>query len=382
MPDVHATLGPSSSSQWIHCPPSVRLGLEYGPPDTSTDYTREGTDAHAVCEYLLKTAEGIPMEDPRPSLHYYNEEMEECAEGYRDTVLEIRDQLAQKCPDPFMAVEQQVHFKEYVPGGFGTADCILIGDGEMYVVDFKYGKGVEVSAEDNPQLKCYGLGAYLAYGPLYDIENITLVIYQPRIGNFSRWSLTTEALLSWAENVLKPAADLASRGAGEFSSGPWCRFCKGKAVCRKRAEENLALARYDFARPDVLEDDEINAILSQASDFEKWLSDVRAYALHEALDGHLWDDFKVVEGRANRRYSDEGKAAALLQEAGYDPYEKKMKTISALEKEIGKKKFADLMDGLLTRPEGKPTLVPRTDKRPELNTAVSDFAAEAAEEEE
>lgn len=376
MPEVHSPLGPSSANQWIHCPPSKKFEAEYGPPDTSTEYAREGTDAHSVCEYLVKTALGQQMEDPRPSLHYYNEEMEECAEGYRDTVLELRDQLAQKCADPFVAVEQQVHFEEYVPGGFGTADCILIGNGEMYVVDFKYGKGVEVDATDNPQLKCYGLGSYLAYGALYDIEKITLVIYQPRIGNFSRWSLTTEELLRWAETVLKPAADLASRGGGEFSSGPWCRFCKAKAVCRKRAEENLALARYDFARPDVLEDDEIDAILAKAEDLEKWVSDIRTYALQEALKGHIWDDWKVVEGRANRKFKDEGKAVAALQAAGVDPYEKKMKTITSLEKEIGKKKFSELMDGLMTRPEGKPTLVPRSDKRPEMNTAVTDFAAE------
>lgn len=376
MPDVHATLGPSSSNQWIHCPPSIKLGLEYGPPDTSTDYTREGTDAHSVCEYLLKTAIGEPMKDPRSDLSYYNEEMEEAAEGYRDMVLELRDQLAQTCPDPFIAVEQQVHFEEYVPGGFGTADCILIGNGEMYVVDFKYGKGVEVDSTDNPQLKCYGLGAYLAYGDLYDIEKITLVIYQPRIGNFSRWSLTTKELLDWADSVLKPAADLASRGAGEYSSGPWCRFCKAKAICRKRAEENLALARYDFARPEVLEDDEINAILAQAGDFEKWIEDLKTYALREALKGKQWNDFKVVSGRAVRKFSDENKAAEVLKTAGYEPYEQKLKGISALEKEIGKKKFADMMDGLLIRPEGKPTLVSRNDKRPELTTAMIDFAEE------
>lgn len=372
MPDVHATLGPSSSNQWIHCPPSIKLGIEYGPPDTSTEYTREGTDAHSVCEYLLKTALGQQMEDPRPNLKYYNSEMEEAAEGYRDTVLEIRDQLAEKCADCFVAVEQQVHFEEYVPGGFGTADCILIGEGEMFVVDFKYGKGVEVSATDNPQLKCYALGAYLAYGALYDIEKITLVIYQPRISNFSRWSLSTDELLSWAETVLKPAADLASRGAGDFASGSWCRFCKAKAVCRKRAEENLALARYEFARPEILEEDEINIILDQADEFEKWISDVRTYALQEALHGRIWDDFKVVEGRSNRKFKDEGKAATVLSAAGFDPYEKKMKTITALEKEVGRKKFSELMDGLLTRPEGKPTLVRRSDKRPELMTNIKE----------
>lgn len=382
MPEIHATLGPSSANQWIHCPPSKKFEAEYGPPDSSNDYTREGTEAHSVCEYLLKKEIGIPMEDPRPSLQYYDSEMEESAQGYHDMVMEKRDQLQQNCSDIFMAVEQQVHFEEYVPGGFGTADCILIGNGQMFVIDFKYGKGVQVDATDNPQLKCYGLGSYLAFSPLYDIENITLVIYQPRISNFSEWSLTPDELLKWAEAVLKPAADLASRGAGEFSSGPWCRFCRAKAVCRKRAEENLALARYDFARPDTLEDDEIDAILAQADEFEKWISDVRTYALHEAMNGHIWDDFKVVEGRSNRKFSDEGKAAAALQSAGYDPYEKKMRTITSLEKEIGKKKFADLMGDLLTRSEGKPTLVPRSDKRPELNTAFNDFAEETAEEEE
>ena len=263
MPDVHARFSPSSAERYIRCPPSLLLGEEVGPEDNGSEYSREGTEAHSLCEYLLNQALGIPMEDPRPSFHYYNEEMQSCAEGYRDTILEIFESLRQTCRDPTIFVEQQVSLEEYVEGCFGTSDCIIIGDNHMYVCDYKHGKGVPVYAEENSQLKCYSLGAYLAFSPLYDIKEITLVIYQPRINNFSQWSLSTEALLNWAETVLQPAGEMALHGEGDFACGSWCRFCKAKAVCRKRAEENLAMTRYDFARPSTLGDDEVNVILER-----------------------------------------------------------------------------------------------------------------------
>ena len=173
MPDVHAKFSHSASDRLIHCPPSLVLGEQYGPEDTGSEYSREGTEAHSLGEYLLKQALGLPCEDPRPSLKMYSSEMQECAEGYRDTVLEIYETMKQTCPDAIISVEQQVSFEEYVAGGFGTSDCVILGDGHMYVVDYKHGKGVEVSAEDNPQLKCYALGSYLAFSPLYDIMDIT-----------------------------------------------------------------------------------------------------------------------------------------------------------------------------------------------------------------
>lgn len=376
MPDVHARFSPSASDRLIHCPPSLLLGEEVGPEDTSTDYTREGTEAHSVCEYLLRQALGEEMEDPRPGLHFYNEEMQECAEGYRDAILEIYETLKKGGAEPAVFVEQQVSLEEYIEDSFGTSDCIIIGDGHMYVCDYKHGKGVEVSAEDNSQLKCYGLGAYLAFSPLYDIFDITLVIYQPRISNYSRWSLSPEALLNWADTVLRPAAEKALHGEGDFACGSWCRFCKAKAVCRKRAEENLALARYDFARPSSLEDDEINIILERVDNLVAWAEDVRAYALQRALAGYAWDNWKVVEGRSNRKYTDEDAAARAVEKAGYDPYQRKLLPITEMQKMLGKKKFEDILGNYVIKPAGKPALVSRADKRPEMNSILNDFKEE------
>ncbi len=371
MPNKHARFSPSSADRYIHCTPSLRLGEEYGPSDTGSVFTAEGTEAHELGEYLLRTALGEAVEDPRPGMTYYNEEMQECAEGYRDAVLDLYHQLRLRSPDAALYVEQEVSFEEYVPGGFGTSDCVIIGDGEMLVVDYKHGKGVPVSAEGedgegNPQLKCYALGAYLAFESLYSIEKITLVIYQPRIGNFSQFSLSVEALLAWADKVLRPAAALALAGEGELACGSWCRFCRAKAVCRKRAEENLALARYDFARPPTLEDDEVNLILGKLPALEAWAADIRDYALQRALGGYAWDDFKLVEGRSTRHFTDEEAVAKIVEGVGLDPYERKVKGITAMTTLLGKARLNDLLGNLIEKAPGKPTLAPRSDKRPEL----------------
>ena len=376
MPDVHARFSPSASDRLIHCPPSLLLGEEVGPEDTSSDYTREGTEAHSLGEFLLRTALGEQMEDPRPGFHYYNEEMKECAEGYRDAVLEIFHTVQRDCPDAIISIEQRVSLEEYVEDSFGTTDALIIGNGEMFVIDYKHGRGVEVSAEENAQLKCYATGAYTAFSPLYDIRKITLVIYQPRISNYSQWSLTPEALLYWAENVLKPAADMALHGEGDFACGSWCRFCKAKAVCRKRAEENLSLARYDFARPSTLEDDEINIILGRVDNLIAWANDVKEYALERAMSGYAWDEWKVVEGRSIRKYSDEEAVAQAVKAAGYDPYQYKLLPLTEMQKMLGKKQFEELLGPWIIKPEGKPTLVSRADKRPEINTAMTDFKEE------
>lgn len=376
MPDRHARFSPSSAERNIRCPPSLLLGEEVGPEDTSSDYSREGTEAHSLCEYLLRTALGEKEEDPRPHLHYYNEEMQSCAEGYRDEILSIYETLRQSCRDPAIFVEQQVSLEEYVEGCFGTSDAIIIGDGHMYVCDYKHGKGVPVHAEENSQLKCYGLGAYLAFGALYDISEITLVIYQPRINNFSQWSLSPETLLDWAETVLRPAGEMALHGEGDYSSGPWCRFCKAKAVCRRRAEENLALARYDFARPSSLEDDEVNVILERVDALVSWVNDVKEYAMKRALSGYAWDNWKLVEGRSIRRFTDEKKVAEAVENAGYDPYQRKLLGITDMQKMLGKKKFNNILGKYISKPEGKPTLVSRADPRPEMNSVFDEFKEE------
>ena len=359
MPDVHATFSPSSAERIINCPPSLRLSEEF--PVSESTYAREGTEAHSVCEYMLKTALGEPCAQPAA----YSEEMEECAAGYRDEVLSIYDSLH----TPFISVEQRVSFSDYVPGAFGTSDCVIIGDKQLYVIDYKHGKGVPVSAEDNAQLKCYALGAYLMFSPLYDIEIIHLVIYQPRISNYSRFTLSSRALLDWAENVLKPAAEKALRGEGEFCSGSWCRFCRAKAICRKRAEENLALQK-------TLTDDEVNDILGKLDQLVSWANDVKEYALAQALSGHAWKDWKLVEGRSNRKFTDTDAVVKAVEGAGYDPYEKKLLGITAMEKMLGKEKFGELLGGLIEKPAGAPTLVSRSDKRPEMNVLEDIFKEE------
>ena len=283
-------------------------------------------------------------------------------------------------PDALISIEQRVDFSEYVEDGFGTSDAIILGDGHLFVIDYKHGKGVPVSAEGdgtgNNQLKCYGLGAYLAFSPLYDINEITLVIYQPRISNYSQFSLSPEALLSWAENTLRPAGEMAIHGEGDLATGPWCRFCKAKAVCRKRAEENLALARYDFARPDTLEDDEVSIILEQVDNLISWAEDVKRYALDRALAGYTWDNWKVVEGRSVRRYADEKKVADAVIAAGFDPYVDRILNLTEMQKMLGKKKFEEVLGKLIIKPEGKPILVSRADKRPEINNIMKDFEEE------
>lgn len=371
---AHSSLGPSSSERWIHCTPSVKLCADM--PDVTSTFAQEGTDAHAVCEYLLKKALGQEAEDPREDLTYYNEEMQEAAEGYVAYVLSLISEAKKTCKDVICQVEQKISYERFVSGGFGTADCIIIADGTMNVVDFKYGMGVEVSAKRNTQMRIYALGALEIYDPLYDISNVQMTIYQPRLSNISQDEISRDDLYAWAEEVLKPAAAEAESGEGEFQCGNWCRFCKAKHVCRERAKENLKLAAYEFATPPLLDDDEIVDILGKVDRLVQWANDIKEYALQEAIDGKKWDGFKVVEGRSIRKYKDEAAVAAAVQAAGYDPYQKKLLTITEMQKQLGKRKFEEVLGGLIIKPQGKPALVPADDKRPEFNTAKADFKEE------
>lgn len=365
MPSEHAKFSPSRADQYIHCTPSLRLEEKCNVVDDSS-YAAEGTDAHTLCEYLLKTALGDKLADPRPNLKYYDSDMQECAEGYRDMVLEHYKQ------GDFISVEQKINLEDYIPGSFGTSDCVIIGDGHMYVIDFKYGIGERVSAEENPQLKCYAIGAYLAFNSLYEINEITLIIYQPRISNFSEWTLTTESLLDWAETTLRPCADKALKGEGEFSYGKWCKWCKAKPICRKLSEVMTDLAKHEFADPPTLTDEEVDAVLMKIEPMKLWIKAVQAYALQRALSGHKWPNWKVVEGKSIRKYTDETKVAEVVTEAGYDPYKKELMGITAMEKFLGREKFKDLLSGLIIKPKGKPELVSREDKRQEMSNVFEE----------
>lgn len=367
----HALLSASSSHRWLNCPPSARLCEQY--EDKGSDYAAEGTDAHALCEYKLKTALGIRTKDPTSRLSFYSEEMDECAIGYATYNMELVETAKQTCADPVVLIEQRLDFSKYVEAGFGTGDCVIIADGALHIVDYKHGAGVLVEAEDNPQMKLYALGALELFEGIYDISDVSMTIYQPRRDNISTHTVFKEALYQWAEKVLKPAAELAYAGGGEYSCGDWCRFCKAKHDCRKRAEQNMELAKYDFKRPPLLEDDEVESILGRIDDLVAWASDIKDYALETALGGKLWQGWKLVEGRSNRKYISEDAVADAVTTAGYDPYEHKVMGITAMEKTLGKSRFAELLGSLVEKPQGKPTLVPESDKRPAIHNAKNDF---------
>lgn len=370
----HAVLFASSSDRWIQCPPSVRLSEGF--EDKESDYALEGTCAHALAEYKLRKALGYPAQDPTEALAFYNEEMEEATDGYVSYVLEKVETAKEACSDPVVLVEQRVDYSRWVRQGFGTSDALIIADGTLRIIDLKYGTGIAVSAEDNPQLKCYSLGALDLFDGIYDIDTVSMTIYQPRRQNVSEWQISKKDLLAWADEVLKPTAELAWDGKGEFSCGPWCRFCKAKTICRKRAEENLKLAQHEFRLPPELSDAEIEVILSRADQLVSWVNDIKEYALQQAISGKDWTGFKLVEGRSNRRYTDEAAVTQVVTNAGFDPYERKLLGITAMQKLLGKSRFEELLSAYIEKPQGKPTLVPESDKRPVMNNAKTDFMEE------
>ena len=367
----HALLSASSSHRWLNCPPSARLGERYA--DHGSEFAAEGTEAHALCEYRLKAALGLKASSPAANLRYYNDEMEDCANGYAAFIQELVATAKQTCRDPIVLIEQRLDFSRYVRDGFGTGDCVLIADGTLHVVDYKHGQGVLVEAEGNPQMMLYALGALELFDDIYDISTVSMTIYQPRRENISTHTVFKESLYQWAEDVLRLASEQAYAGEGAFRCGDWCRFCKAKSECRARAEENMALARYDFRKPPLLTDAEVESILAHVDDLIAWATDIKEYALQAALRGKHWDGWKLVEGRANRRYTDEQAVAQTVITAGYDPYESTLRGITAMEKVLGKTTFHDLLAPLVEKPQGKPTLVPLSDKRPAIATAQNDF---------
>lgn len=368
----HALLSASASKRWMACPPSARLteAME----DSTSDFALEGTDAHALCEHKLNVAL-FDSKEPLEELKYYSEEMEECAEGYKAFVLESYEEIKKVCKDPLILVEQRLDFSNYVPDGFGTGDSVIVGEGIIHVIDYKHGMGVLVSSEHNPQMMLYALGALNLFDDLYNIKKVLMTIYQPRLSNVSTFEMSKDDLLKWANEELVPKANMAFKGEGSFSCGEWCRFCKAKTTCRERANFNMALAAYDFKEPPFLEDYEIAEILSKVDGLVNWANEVKDYCLQEALKGKKWDGWKLVEGRSNRKYSDEEAVVNTLTTAGLDPYEKKLLSITELTKKIGKNKFAELVEKYVVKPQGKATLVPSTDKRAELiiSSAQEDF---------
>jgi hypothetical protein len=302
-------------------------------------------------------------------------------EGYTDEyvafVLEQVELARQSCSDPAILIEQRVDFGRFVPEGSGTADCIVIADGTLHVIDFKYGRGYLVEAEDNPQMKLYALGALETYDALYDINTVSMTIFQPRRENVNTCSIFKESLFQWAEDTLEPAAALAFKGEGEFCAGSHCQFCRAAVTCRARADANMRLAKYEFGLPPVLSDNEIGSILPKLDGLISWANDLKSYALEAAVHhGKEWSGLKLVNGRSMRRYADPQKITETLPDAGYHEgfYRRELLPITEMERFLGKKRFAELLAPLVIKPEGKPTLVPLEDKRSPISTAIEDFA--------
>lgn len=373
-PKAHAILSASSSHRWLNCPPSARLCETY--EDKGSNYAAEGTDAHSLCEYKLRKALGMGAVDPSEHLTWYNEEMEDCANGYATYIMKLVESAKETCADPVVLIEQRVDFSRWVEQGFGTSDAVIIADGTLRVIDYKHGLGVLVGADNNPQMMCYALGALELFDAIYDIDSVAMTVYQPRRQNVSTFEMSKDDLYRWAEEVLKPTAELAFAGDGNFLCGEWCGFCKAKHECRARAEANLLLAQYDFKLPPLLEDSEIEVILSRADQLVSWVNDIKEYALQQAISGKDWTGFKLVEGRSNRRYTDEAAVTQVVTNAGFDPYERKLLGITAMQKLLGKSRFEELLSAYIEKPQGKPTLVPESDKRPVMNNAKTDFMEE------
>lgn len=383
----HALLSASGASRWINCPPSARL--TEGMADKWSAYADEGTAAHEYAEIKLtrrltkcNSADRERLDKQAEALktnRYYNAEMEACIQQYADLVEErfLEARSRSDSEDATVLLEAKLDLTEWVPDGFGTSDVTIISDGVLEVIDLKYGKGVPVSAINNSQLRLYALGALSEFGWMYDIHTVRMTIIQPRLDSVSTDEISVEELNEWAESVVKPAASLAYAGEGEYKAGDHCRWCLAKGNCRARADENLKAIAYEFQEPALLSNEEIGPILHIAGQLQSWVKDVQEYALEQALRGEKIPQWKLVEGKSKRFITDTKKAAALLTEAGYSEDKlykpRELRAMTALEKAVGKKNFAEILGDLITKQAGKPTLVAETDSRPELNSAEADF---------
>lgn len=381
----HALLSASGASRWINCPPSARL--TEGMADKWSAYADEGTAAHEYAEIKLtrrltkcNSADRERLDRQAEALktnQYYNAEMEAYVQSYVDLVEERFLEARSLSGDAMVLLEAKLDLTEWIPDGFGTSDVTIISDGVLEVIDLKYGKGVPVSAINNSQLRLYALGALAEFGWMYDIHMVRMTIIQPRLDSVSTDEISVEELNEWAESVVKPAASLAYAGEGEYKAGDHCRWCLAKGNCRARADENLKAIAYEFQEPALLSNEEIGPILHIAGQLQSWVKDVQEYALEQALCGEKIPQWKLVEGKSKRFITDTKKAAALLTEAGYSEDKlykpRELRAMTALEKAVGKKNFAEILGDLITKQAGKPALVAETDSRPELNSAEANF---------
>ena len=387
MPSEHALLSASSSHKWLHCPPSARLEAEK--PDQTSEYAREGSLAHSICELKLQKTfieKGMTTRQFNTRMNklkkdpLYKPEMENNTEEYLDHIKQIAYSFQ---TPPMVVAEKRVDYSKWAPEGFGTSDCILIGGAELHVVDYKNGKGVMVSAYDNPQMKLYALGAYDAYGFLFPIHKVVLHIVQPNLNNISSFELSLEELLAWGEKI-KPIAQLAYEGKGDFCQGEWCDkcFCKLNATCRKRMEDNMEVMKdateEDTGKPKLpaeISTEEIGAILKRAMFLENWVKKLKKFALDALVAGKEIPGWKIIEGRSNRVIKDKDAAVKAILDAEYEEaviYKpREMVALGELEKLLGKKDFEKYVGPYVEKPQGAPTLVPEDDRRPAMKIRPS-----------
>ena len=406
MPDVHALLSASSSKQWLHCPPSIRLQQNF--PNVSSVYAEEGTFAHEVCEYKVRKYLKERVKRPQ-SEEYDTEEIEQITDVYAEFVISIIEKMRENGCEPLAFVEERVNYSHIAPSGFGTADMLIIGkdaDGKglLHVCDFKTGKGVFVDADHNSQMMLYALGGLAAYGFLYDVETVRMSIIQPRLDNISTFECTRQELEDWGESI-KPIAKLAYEGKGEQHPGDWCRFCRAKPVCKACADEALALCREDFLdldagvfddtaeesdmtapyeadtqtavfkQPGLIPIAELAEILPTLNRISSWIEAVFAFVSGEAINhGVPIPGYKVVEGRSKRIFTDTKAVVDVAVQNGYtDLYKQTLITLTEFEKMMGKKKFNELLGEYVAKPPGKLALVPESDPREPVDlTAAPD----------
>lgn len=389
-PEQHAVLSASSSSRWLICTAAPRFEEQF--PETTSEYAEEGRLAHSICELkvLKKFTASISQKAYTTRLNklkkepLYNSEMDKTSDLY---IEHLTERAMQFNATPYVAAEVRVDYSDYAPDGFGTCDCTMIGGDTLIITDYKHGKGVPVSAENNSQMKLYALGALKKYKAIYGdtIKKVVMVIEQLRLSDEpSMWETTVSELVKWGESI-KPIAEKAFRGLGEFVPGEHCRFCRAKAQCRARADGNTALEEFKNCVPEekaqpgdnVLTDSEIGDLLIRGAELVKWYKDLEEYALSALLSGKEIQGWKVVAGRSNRTFTDQDAALAAVIAAGYDEalvYERKAKTLTELEKLMGKAEFAEKIGQYVVKPIGKPTLAPMSDKREPYNPASADFA--------
>lgn len=373
MPTQHALLSASGAHRWLHCTGSPLLEKDF--PDSTSVYAQEGTLAHELCELKLMAYTGeitkrklTSMKNRLMKSELWQPEMDSSSETYLDYIKDITMSYTVK---PVILTEKRVDFSRYVPEGFGTADCLILAGDTLHVVDYKHGKGVVVDADHNPQMMLYALGAMSELSLLYRFNFVHMTIVQPRVSNISEFTMTAEELIEWGETVVKPKAEAAISGNGEFEAGDWCRFCRAKQQCKTRYESNDSLypelsAQHD---PRLITLDELGRYLKRGKDMAAWLEDMKEYALSESLAGADVPGWKAVEGRGSRAFTDTDEAVDTLVKNGIDEsvlYERRVLTLAQMEKAVGKKAFGELVGDLVVKNPGKPTLVEESDKRPRI----------------